>query len=146
MSFKQLPQSDVCSSLSTATMKTEDLLPSFLDALTAAAELGYIDGEDAERVAKMQTEHNYLVVQTRPFAQNWLTQVFGTKLYRDMSPEEHGDFWYYHDVSEEDSTWLLDECFDMLNEIAPEDCYFGSHPGDGADYGFWPFEDSDLWE
>lgn len=37
----------------------------------------------------------------------------------------------------EESSWDLDSLFDMLEEHAPAWAYFGSHPGDGSDYGFW---------
>ena len=47
----------------------------------------------------------------------------------------------------ETTYWQLEEAIDdsndlvdILNAYAPEDHYFGSHPGDGSDFGFWEYE------
>lgn len=35
---------------------------------------------------------------------------------------------------------LVSDLFDALEDNAPEGTYFGAHPGDGSDFGFWPVE------
>ncbi len=37
---------------------------------------------------------------------------------------------------------VLHALFDALGNYAPDFCYFGAHPGDGSDYGFWVCEDA----
>ena len=41
----------------------------------------------------------------------------------------------------EEGSFLLDALDSALNDCAPEGYYFGAHPGDGADFGFWPIDD-----
>ena len=41
----------------------------------------------------------------------------------------------------EECAYLLEELFDALDNVADEGFYFGAHPGDGSDFGFWKLED-----
>ena len=48
------------------------------------------------------------------------------------------------DISQLDTEKLddmMDNLFNDMDAIAPEGCTFGSHPGDGADLGFWSAEE-----
>jgi len=37
----------------------------------------------------------------------------------------------------EDASYLLEDLFESLSELAPEGYFFGSTEGDGSDFGFW---------
>jgi len=40
--------------------------------------------------------------------------------------------------------YVLEELQDAMAAFAPPWVYFGAHPGDGADFGFWVIEDIDV--
>jgi len=42
------------------------------------------------------------------------------------------------DDAHEHATDLIEKLTDALQELCPPFIYFGTHPGDGADFGFWP--------
>lgn len=44
-------------------------------------------------------------------------------------------------TNEEELSSNVELAFNILESIAPEGCYFGSHPGDGACFGFWTIEE-----
>ena len=91
-------------SVSTATLREEDLIPAFEQVLDSA-------GVSFDRPASAD-------------------KLLAGKALLD---EEWEDVAYY----------LNETLFDLLNEIAPEGTYFGSHPGDGADFGFWSFDEEE---
>lgn len=47
------------------------------------------------------------------------------------------------ETEEDKSSVLNEDIMDYLNEISPDGCYFGSHPGNGSDFGFWEVEQED---
>ncbi len=105
--------------VSSGTMRPEDLIPCFLDALDEIREALAAPGST--------TEDPYdLTWRVRQVSQ--LDDFMGAIEVR-MRAEDY----YESDESEFD----LDELTDKLGEYAPPYCYFGTNEGDGACYGFW---------
>jgi hypothetical protein len=100
-----------CLVVSNATLRPQDLLPKFLDALLVLA----------------------------PEAHQQLTApASGLSPIPACALEDESDPWW---GSEECSFVLNEDLFDALGEHAPEGFHFGAHEGDGACFGFWPNED-----
>jgi hypothetical protein len=97
----------IIGSVSHDTMRPDDLIPAFLGAL---AEL------DPDKEKAIRTDEDN-------------SAVFAILDTEDDKRE---------DSDGEELDWFLNEVlFDLLNNYAPPYFYFGSHPGDGCDYGFW---------
>ena len=105
------------------TALTRDLIPAFL------SELGKHDAKAANRI----TEEIPRDVIT-PWGEVW-----GLKgRYAVVAPDDHP--WW----DSEDAIWVLNEdLFEAMDDIAPDGHHFGSHEGDGSDYGFWPIEEEE---
>lgn len=67
---------------------------------------------------------------------------------RDLNPEAADQFTQDNPdvftddgiVMVEDIDLVMDDLYEAINKECPEGIYFGAHPGDGADYGFWSTE------
>ena len=100
-------------SISSGTMRLEDLIPCF------TSELSSLSRQPGIVSAKQRKEH--------------------AKLVREIEARIDADSDYY-DSDSADSD--LEQLFDALGEYSGPYFYFGSHPGDGADYGWFLSQES----
>jgi len=103
-------------SISHATMRPRDLIPCFAD------ELEWLVKESASKhtgtLTPQFSDHLDIIRECRELTE---------QDYESEDPE----------TIERIGCILNEDLFYALNEYSPEYCYFGSHPGDGSDYGFW---------
>jgi hypothetical protein len=94
-------------SISTGTLRTEDLLDSF------AWELEHLVQRNADAWCSDSGRSN----------RDAYMALIGEA--REIDP------------GSDDARELVEELSDALQDFAPAYAYFGAHPGDGADFGFW---------
>lgn len=109
-------------SISTGTLRTEDLLSAFASELES---LILVNGDHfslPENFGERDRLNNLVGEAQDCFSDDGET-------IREFS-REHADY-------------LVNETLpDALTQFAPPYCYFGAHPGDGSDFGFWPDHDA----
>ena len=101
-------------SISHGTLRTQDLLPVFLETFMA---LGGNVPADLECGSYIE----YL---------NWPNP-------ETTACDEDDKFW-----DSEDAMWDMEALMDGLNNLCPPFVYFGTLEGDGSDFGFWPNRDA----
>ena len=78
-----------------------------------------------------------VIENTPEYAQIVQTNDYNLKVIFDPSADDSDERWESDDMC----YFLNEELFDILNDYAPGGYYFGSHPGDGSDFGFWTIEE-----
>lgn len=99
-------------SVSSGTLRTEDLIDSFADALRELATAS----NNADHIALCEEADDVWEVSEGD--------------YRDRPESELR-------AIEDNADNVLEALQEALKEYAPPYCYFGAHEGDGADFGFW---------
>jgi hypothetical protein len=108
-------------SICSATLRPEDLIPAFVEALDdCKQELSLSLATDATAEQQQATVRE--VSRLDDLLANIERKLNGPDYFSDPAQE-----W----------GWDLDELTNELESFAPPYCYFGSHEGDGADFGFW---------
>jgi len=74
-----------------------------------------------------------VIENTPEYTQIMQTNDWNLKVIFDPSADENDERWESDDIC----FFLNETLFDILNNYAPEGYCFGSHPGDGSDFGFW---------
>lgn len=97
-------------SVSSGTLKPEDLIPAFHDALKWVS-------PSSARECRVEYRDVF----------RWLNR--------------HGDLDGAPEDVAEGAGWVVDDLTDRLGNVCPPFTHFGSHMGDGADFGVWVVED-----
>lgn len=100
-----------------ATLRSEDLIPAFVEELSRVIEHG-MPSPHADH------PHNVRYV-------GMLHEKLG-EIERASAKTGYFD--------SEDPMWDIEWLFDELNNVAPEGMYFGAIEGDGSDFGWWTAE------
>lgn len=121
---------DSLGACSNSTLRSVDLLPRFINYLRGAVDV--IDERVNLFVAPM-TPHEVA------FFSDCRSLIAHAEEFHFNNSDE--DWTDYSPELQEEAQNLIQDCIEYLNQLAPEGYYFGSHPGDGADFSFWEWEE-----
>ena len=113
----------ITGTVSHGTLRVQDLLPAFLDTLNQLDPSTY-----SSMILELDSEY-------RRSATPVGIACYGGGYCKGLDLCDDDPWWESERAFE-----LLTEVFDALDDRAGEGRFFGSHPGDGSDFGFWEVE------
>jgi hypothetical protein len=122
-------------SISHGTMREEDLIPRFIE---AAEQVITECTREIRRLQWIDPAPSFVVAANTEFAKRFQSMTSKLEdIKRRMKRPS------YYDRDNEGAAYDLNETLvDLLDELSPEGHYFGSHPGNNSDYGWWPSEET----
>jgi hypothetical protein len=117
---------DSLGACSYGTLRSVDLLPRLANYLSIALDTIEVRFENAGQTfvdfqQSLLSEYRHLVAESVEF--------------HELNADDYGSA--YVDSVEMDAQEIIVSLFDALDQLSPENQYFGSHPGDGSDFGYW---------
>lgn len=143
-------------SVSTCTMRAEDLIPTFI-AEALSLRLTRKERNQVNQIKRNSTESVSYDIQgdygqgfeTVTSEDSWRSAREQKRTYDENEPNiRHRVRRTVEDITSESEYWGdeasydLEELFDILSNHSLPYFYFGAHPGDGADYGYWLGEEA----
>lgn len=107
-------------SVSHGTLRPEDLIPAFMEALDNLKEQASLSVQPGEELE----------------ITSWVSRI--DDLLGDVEERMLRNGYYEGEEPAEDINSLID----LLDQFSPPFCYFGPHQGNSSDYGWWISEDS----
>jgi hypothetical protein len=84
---------------------------------------------------RFENEGQTLLDFQQDIVSEYRTLVADAVEFHELNADDYGSA--YVDSVELDAQEIIVSLFDALDQLSPENQYFGSHPGDGADFGYW---------
>jgi hypothetical protein len=117
---------DSLGACSYGTLRSVDLLPRLANYLSIALDTIQV---------RFENEGQTLLDFQQAIVSEYRTLVADAVEFHELNADDYGSA--YVDSVELDAQEIIVSLFDALDQLSPENQYFGSHPGDGADFGYW---------
>ena len=126
-------------SISQGTLNPAHLIPCFLNLIETGKHIHSSDVIDDEYHINAMAIYNQLDGMMANYDDQPIERMIISDQMHHTSMDDHHPFF-----ESNDALYFLNEMiWEFLDFYGPAGYYFGSHPGNGSDIGYWPIDDDD---